>query len=70
MKKTFRITIAGKGSNKIWIKGQKPGVIGVKEFVYNQPLKDFKSPMFLIELLDQRESFINELFDIKTEEIT
>ena len=69
MKKVFKISIKVKDSSQIFIPGEPEGVVAIKEIQYDLKPKDLKSPMFLMELLDQKRSLIDDVFDIKTEEI-
>lgn len=61
MKKTFRIKLMIKDCDIKFTEELGPGVLGIHEVTYDLSEKDYESPLFTKELLEQQDALVNDI---------
>jgi hypothetical protein len=67
IKKNFRVKIIVRDCNVIFKEGLEPGVLGYRDIEFNLTDEQYNSPMFAKELLDHRNSLLNDIIKVDFE---
>ncbi len=70
MKKTFKMSVRIKGTDKVFADGFEPGIIATQEVVYDLEPSVYERPMFLVSLMDKQEEMLKENVEVLMEEVT
>lgn len=68
MKKSFRIKLKVQKCDIIFSEGIEPGVLGFKDVDYDLTEEEYKHPLFIKSLLDEREALLEEIIEFEVEE--
>lgn len=69
MKKAFRLKLKVKNCDTVFSPGLEPGVLGFRDIEYDLTEDEYKHPLFVKSLLDERSRLFDELVFTETEEI-
>jgi hypothetical protein len=69
MKKKFRFKLVAIDAKEPFKEGWEPGVLAMQEVEYDLEPEKYKSPIFIMEILEKEDEFMNETVEVRVEEI-
>lgn len=68
--RTFKMSVRILGAKQTFADDLKPGIIATQEIEFTATPEEFRSPMFIKELVERQDAFLKEHVQVSFEEVT